>query len=84
LRLDGNGKPVLAFSEDGKIKVKGWNGFSWSQVGQPLDVDSTLEARFSGLALNQSGDPVVIWAETDEFRGDDGGSTNDLYVHRWE
>ena len=66
LALDGNGNPTVAWLENqGSIKVfvKRWDGKAWQALGGFLNVDPKSYVESSSLALDASGNPVVVWAE---------------------
>ena len=81
LRLDLDGRPVVAWSEsDGEADntyVWRWTGSSWEAVGGPLSASagSTPAARPS-LELDTAGMPVVSWVESD-------GTAESVHVWRW-
>jgi hypothetical protein len=84
LALDAEGTPFVAWYEDNtdnlgrRIYVKFWNGSSWEQLGDTLNVDPGERADMLSLAVGGNGRPVVAWSEFDQV-----GGSNNLYVKRW-
>jgi hypothetical protein len=82
LALDSSGNPTISWYEWGgasflyNIYVKRWNGSSWVQLGTALDVNTNSSAYYPSLALDNSGNPVVSWVESD-------GPSDNIYVKRW-
>ena len=80
LALDGNGNPTVAWLENqGSIKVfvKRWDGKAWQALGGFLNVDPKSYVESSSLALDASGNPVVVWAE------EITRTQRRVYVKRW-
>jgi hypothetical protein len=77
LGVDSTGTPTVAWQEyDGtgiNIYVKRWNGSSWLQLGNALDINLSHNAYEPDLSLDASGKPVVTWSESD----------GNVYVKRW-
>ncbi len=73
--------PVMAYYvQDGtlSIYVKRWTGTSWVLLGTTsLDIFTNQDAKNPSLALDNSGNPVVSWEESD-------GSSSNIYVKRWD
>ncbi len=57
--------------------VKRWNGSSWVQLGDTLNMFREYAPGVHSIVIDASGHPVVAVEEAD---GDD----NDVYIHRWE
>lgn len=75
LALDNSGNPVVGwiesyrtgslFSYDSKqIYVKRWNGNSWEELGSFAD---GLNHELPSLALDSSGNPIIVWMKYDIF-----------------
>jgi hypothetical protein len=69
---------TLAFVETGNIRVKKWDGNTWTNVGDPLNGSTATGTSASdpSLALDSSGNPVVAWLESD-------GSVRTIFVQRF-
>lgn len=61
------------------IRVKRWDGTTWTNVGNVLSGSSTPNSNASdpSLALDASGNPVVAWSERD------GTNRSNIYVQRF-
>ena len=70
LAVDHEDRPVVAWQQrrDGDgvhvLYTKRWNGFGWTQLGFELNVDLGQNARDPALAIDGSGEPVVVWQES--------------------
>ncbi|SEJ65820.1 hypothetical protein SAMN04488058_11342 [Deinococcus reticulitermitis] len=80
LQVTARGQPVVAWLEDRngteQVFVKRWTGRVWQALGESLNARSGQPAERPALALDQSGDPVVAWAEGTEGR-------RQVYARRW-
>ncbi|MBB6097374.1 hypothetical protein HNR42_000788 [Deinobacterium chartae] len=78
LRLDRQGRPVVAWIEDAggvdSLFVKRWTARGWKTLGGRLNGQRPAEA--PALALLPTGEPVVGWNET-------AGETSRVLVRRW-
>ncbi|THF70930.1 hypothetical protein E7T06_05055 [Deinococcus sp. Arct2-2] len=81
LRLDGAGRPVVAWLEDqdgiDTLFVKRWTGVAWQALGDALNVRTESPAGRPALALDAQGRVTVAWAE-----GLDG--SRQVYAKRWD
>ncbi len=82
LKLDSSGNPVVAWSEGNgnanTIYVKRWNGSAWVQVGSSA-VSTNFNAKTPALALDSSGNPVVVWRES--FTAP---TFSNIQIRRWD
>jgi|GEM_PF-2314466 len=86
LKLDGGGRPLVAWSESGppesgdaaaRIYVRRWDGSQWIALGSGLSATpGSTPAEFPSLALASDGTPLIAWKEND-------GSTDRVHVRRW-
>lgn len=78
LRLDAQGRPVVAWLEDragtDTLYVKRWTGKAWQQLGGALNRVGAAEA--PSLALDAQGRPLVAWTE-------ERGGVGQLLALRW-
>jgi hypothetical protein len=74
IRTDG--RPVVAWQENGNIYVKRWTGSVWTPVGTILDKVAANEALKPSLKLRTDNIPVVSWQEWN-------GSSYDVWVKRF-
>lgn len=65
IAVDANGRPVVAFLEDGDLFVSRWNGTAWIALGGALDVVAANEIATPVIAVDAANDPVVAWIEWD-------------------
>ncbi len=81
LAQTATGIPVIASSTyddvETNIVVRTWNGSSWVNIGSPLSNDANIGAIEPSLALDNSGNPVVAWSESDPQ------ITINVHVARW-
>jgi hypothetical protein len=67
--LDKTGAPIVSWNEVYTAKqayqvyVKRWNGSSWIQLGNALNVDTTQDGFVPSLILDKLGNPIVGWVE---------------------
>ncbi|MEY4531927.1 MAG: hypothetical protein RLZZ156_2650 [Deinococcota bacterium] len=61
LALDGQNRPVVAWSEEDTIMVKRWTGSAWEQIIGSLNSTRTREL---SLAVDSLGNPMVAWSES--------------------
>ncbi len=76
--VDNQGRPIVAWQEDGDLRVAFWDGQTWMTPLPPLDGDGKASTRVSNgcrLALGRAGELIVAWAE-------DIGSGLDIFVAR--
>ncbi len=82
LVMGSDGRPMVAWSgfvsPSRSILVRRWTGSAWEDVGTPLSALSGINtAAFKPvLALDQNGQPMVAWHESD-------GSVSNVYVYRY-
>jgi hypothetical protein len=81
--VDASGNPVVTWMEqvatpsyNRDIYVKRWNGTSWVQLGATLDLAVSNDAISPSIAINSSGNPVIVWAENQ-------GSGYNTFVKQW-
>jgi len=71
LRVDGQGDPVIAWTEEvpekplrKSIFVRRWADGGWVEVGEPLNINAqTRDAYKPSLRLDSEGNPLVAWSE---------------------
>lgn len=84
LHLDNEGNPTITWTEktDGEayLYVKRWNGASWLQLGEFLNVNPTSSLHHVQSQLDSRGNPIVLWQEG----GRSVGSQEDTHVRRWD
>jgi hypothetical protein len=74
--VDDEGHPIVAWQEDGAMRVAIWNGTAWDTPLPPVDGDgkpSTLATWKPRLALGPTGRIFIAWTE-------DTGTGADIYV----
>ncbi len=85
VKLDGSGNPVVAWSESSattkRIYVKRWNGSAWIQIGASA-ISAPDNAETPALALDASGNPVVVWKQA--VFGPNATLSSDTYIARWD
>ncbi len=80
--VDPSGQPVVAWQESPTtsydIYVKRWskNFNRWESLGSKLDNSSLQNAIEPDIAVDQLGNPVVVWSEF-------AGSSYNIFVKRW-
>jgi hypothetical protein len=80
LRMDSNGRPVVAWVQAGKTYVRRWNGSTWAPLGDALHAEQDVQTTFfTALELNGAGSPVVASAAVVE-----GEVPAHLLVQRWD
>lgn len=83
LAVDGDGRPVVAWSErvsgTTRLFVKRWSGDAWQLLGGPLYADSHRGVQMSSLGIDPANRPVVAWDERSSFP-----SENHVFVGRFE
>jgi len=74
LSINGSGNPVVAWGDgiresgDAKVYLKQWNGSSWEELGGSASGGGISSNGYSDrvlLAINNSGNPVVMWDDLD-------------------
>jgi hypothetical protein len=92
LALDAAGYPVVSWNECFKsvyycdssfVYVKRWNGSTWIQLGEALNIDLSKNAYSSDLALDTSGNPVVSFTQCIEVNINNYCINSNIYVKRW-
>ncbi len=67
LAIDSSGKPVVTWQEfDGRSRnlyAKHWTGFSWTQLGNILDVNSRNDIASPSIVITTGNQPVIAWRE---------------------
>lgn len=82
LLMAKNGRPLVAWSGFASparnIWVASWNGSAWQMMGGPLSALGGADTAASEpvLALDQNGQPLVAWHESN-------GTSSDIYVYRY-
>lgn len=86
MKLDGDGRPLVAWSEttppgpDGtaaNIHVSRWDGSQWVSLGSGLNATpGNSPADLPSIALAPDGSPLVAWRESD-------GTTNRVHLRHW-
>ena len=72
---DGNGQ------DSGTVRVFGWDGSAWNQVGQDIDGEVAGDQFGSDLALSDDGNLLVAGAFLNDGNGNDSGSAR---VFGWD
>ena len=83
LTVDGEGRPLIAWSEQGPgsprmtVRVRRWTGSSWDDVGMPVN-RATIYGGFEPVVRVDATDaPVVAWWE-------EGSIESSLFAVRWD
>jgi hypothetical protein len=66
IRVDPNGRPVVAWREDDDAYVSRWTGSEWLPLGGALNtaaVGQSSNFPSVALVLDAAGNPIVSWAE---------------------
>jgi hypothetical protein len=63
LAIKTTNAPVVAFAENGDIRVRELVGNAWTSLGTILDVTPSKVAQRPSLALKSDNTPMVAWAE---------------------
>ena len=66
LAVDRDGKPLLAWVEKGKVRVRRWTGQAWDPVGLPPNDATHRASGKPSLVVDESGALVVAWQEMNE------------------
>lgn len=69
----------MEYNEDGvsQIYVKRWDGKGWAQIGESLNIDSSMPATAPSLAMKGDA-PFVVWTEID------GTGVPNVYSTQWK
>ncbi|EPX58618.1 hypothetical protein D187_003816 [Cystobacter fuscus DSM 2262] len=64
LVLQSNGEPIVAWNEPGAIQVRRLKGNTWTAVGTPIPIPSTVDVTsvVPVLALDNTEQPVLAWS----------------------
>ncbi len=77
--IDPSGNPIVTWSEsDGtsrNIYAKKLVGNTWIQLGTFLDANTNQDANKPDIAIDSSGNPIVIWSESD-------GTSRNIYAKK--
>ncbi|SDD91961.1 Ig-like domain-containing protein [Myxococcus virescens] len=86
MRLDGNGRPLVVWSETtpegptgtaANVYVSRWDGNQWVSLGNGLSATpGNTPADLPSMALAPDDTPLVAWRESD-------GTTNRVHVRQW-
>ncbi|NVI97283.1 Ig-like domain-containing protein [Myxococcus sp. AM009] len=86
MNLDGNGHPLVVWSETtpngptgtaANVYVSRWDGSQWVSLGSGLSATpGNTPADHPSLAMAPDGTPMVAWRESD-------GATNRVHVRQW-
>jgi hypothetical protein len=80
IALDKNGRPTVAWIENAgaeNIFVARWDGNTWKKFGRKLNANPKAYATSSSMALDEAGNPVVVWSE------EVGKDQQRIYGLRW-
>jgi hypothetical protein len=85
IAIDREGKPIITWQDwsgDENVYVKRWDGTTWVQMGEHLDIDLSNYVNTVSLTIGSNGKPVMSWHEY----GPSPYSPNDsnIYVKRWD
>jgi hypothetical protein len=85
LAVDGSGNPVMAWTRtlngQSDVYVMRWDGAAWLSLGGSLDRRASSNATAPALALDNTGNPYVVWQEAFV---NPGSTSEDIYVKRWD
>ncbi len=85
LSADGNRVAIGAITNDGngpdagQVRIFGWNGTAWTQVGQDIDGEATLDQFGYSVSLSADGQRIAIGAIFNN-----GGATNSGHARVYE
>ncbi|RKH36575.1 Ig-like domain-containing protein [Corallococcus sp. CA031C] len=88
LRLDAEGRPVVAWEEGvgslpQGIRVARWTEAGWASLGEPLSAEAgDTDAVWASLQLAADGTPFVAWTESTETPEGTLGPRR-VHVRRW-
>jgi hypothetical protein len=80
IALDKNGRPTVVWIENAgaeNIFVARWDGKTWKIFGRKLNANPKAYATSSSLALDVTGNPVIVWSE------EVGKDQQRIYGLRW-
>ena len=69
LALDSQDRPCIATLIHGHLIVKHWNGNSWIDYADEINIDPDQDVYSFDMALNASDNPVIVWSEDDGSGG---------------
>lgn len=82
LVLDAAGRPLAAWVENGRVRVRRWDGAAWQTLGPgPATAEPAQDT--PALALADDGAPVVAWTERRPGAASAPDSTQ-VQVRRWD
>jgi hypothetical protein len=74
-------KPVVTWQENNgtswDVFVKRWDGTSWVQIGDSLDISLAANAQHPVIDIGTDNNPVVAWYE-------ETATTSRIYAKRWD
>ena len=83
LAVDGEGRPVAAWSSSGGVHVARWETDHWVALGAPRRSGAAdagiISAQAPALAMGAKGGVIVAWAESSN-----ANAPADLHVQRWD
>ena len=71
---DGNG------GSSGHVRIYGWNGTSWMQLGQDIDGEAPWDQSGHSVSMNAAGDRVAIGTPWNDYNGNGAGHVR---IYAW-
>ena len=87
LSADGNSVAIGAISNDGNgvdsghVRIYQWDGIAWSQAGQDIDGEATLDWFGFSVSLSDDGSRVAVGAISNDGNGSNSGH---IRIYDWD